>query len=120
MLVRGRGRAGDERLLVSNRQTILVRFRLGCIRKLVCARRQRLINLPLLFLGFHAVAATIAGAARFQHLRETELERRQLDEFLRSRGLRKGRRSCFHLRINREFFHREAASNGHIRGFTRM
>lgn len=119
VLVRGRRRAGN-RLLVFNRQTILVRFHLGRIRKLVCTRRQRLINLPLLLLVFHAVAATIAGTARFQHLRETELERRQLDEFLRSRGLRKGWRSCFHLRINREmgFSSRSHfASNGRTRGF---
>lgn len=94
VLVRWRGRAGN-RLLVFNRQTILVRFCLELIRKLIRARRQRLIDLPLLFLRFHAVAATIAGTPRLQHLRETELEWRQFDEFFRTRSLRERKQLSF-------------------------
>lgn len=81
VLVRGRRWAGN-RLFASNWQTVVVSFRLGHVRELIRAGRQWPIDLSLLLLGFHAVAATVAGTPRLQHFREAKLERRQFDESL--------------------------------------
>jgi len=80
VLVRGRRRAGD-RLLASDRQTVVVDLCLIRLGELVRARWQRLIDLPLLLLGLYAVAAAVAGTPRLQHLGEPKLERRQFDGF---------------------------------------
>jgi len=102
VLVRGRRRARD-RLLASDRQTVVVDLRLIRLGELVRARWQRLIDLPLLLFGLYAVAAAVAGTPRLQHLGEPKLERRQFDGFplavlvacRKQKGLLVGKGECF-------------------------